>query len=106
MKEIISTDFAQEVEQSTGYVLVDFAAQWCPPCRAMIPILEEVEKEFEGKLKFFKLDIDKSGDIAENLSVTSIPTLILFKGGEQCAVLVGAQSKTQIVQWLNSSIGG
>lgn len=79
MKEIEQKDFVQETKE--GVVLVDFFATWCGPCRMMAQILEDIDKEFDGKAKIIKVDVDKNEDLARTFGVMSIPTLLIFKDG-------------------------
>lgn len=95
MSEIILNDenFEQEVEKSQVPVLVDFFAEWCGPCQALGPILEELAKKMEGKnVKIAKLDIDQGAKTAEKFEVMSIPTLIIFQNGEEKERMTGLQS--------------
>ncbi len=79
-------------------VLIDFWAEWCAPCRAVAPILEEIAGENEGRLRVVKLNVDENPDIAKRLSILSIPTLILFASGEEKARVVGARAKEQLLR--------
>lgn len=87
------------VSQETP-VLVDFYADWCGPCQAMAPVLKEVAQNFEGKVKVIKIDVDKNQPIAQRFGVRSIPTLILFKGGnmlwQQAGMTTGRDLKTKL----------
>jgi thioredoxin 1 len=94
---VTSANFATEVLQSPLPVLVDFWAAWCGPCRAVAPTVETLASEYAGKLKVVKLDVDESGDVAGQFGVQSIPTLILFKGGQPVERLVGNVPKPAIV---------
>ena len=94
---VTSENFATEVLQSPLPVLVDFWAAWCGPCRAVAPTVEALASEYAGKLKVVKLDVDESGDVAGQFGVQSIPTLMLFKGGQPVERLVGAYPKPAIV---------
>ena len=94
---VTSGNFATEVLQSPLPVLVDFWAAWCGPCRAVAPTVEALASEYAGKLKVVKLDVDESGDVAGQFGVQSIPTLILFKGGQPVERLVGNVPKPAIV---------
>src|SRR5918911_230511 len=97
-KESMSTavktsDFDQEVLQSEKPVLVDFWAEWCGPCHAVSPVLEKIAAEREGDLKLVKVNIDQEQELALRYGVQSIPTMILFRGGEPTAAAIGAQPK-------------
>ncbi len=91
-----SQNFQKEVLESNLPVLVDFFATWCGPCRAQGPIIEELVKEYEGKIKIGKLNIDEGLEIAQNYNVMSVPTLIFFKDGQEVKRLVGFQSKEEL----------
>ncbi len=95
MSGITVTDFTfdAEVVKSATPVLVDFWAVWCGPCRMQDPILDEVTKEYEGKVKIAKLNVDENPQMAQKYSVMSIPTLLLFKNGEIVKQMIGVQSK-------------
>ncbi len=104
MQIVTSENFNEEVLSSPIPVVVDFFATWCGPCRMLSPILEDVSEDFEGKVKFVKLDVDESGDIAKNYSVMSIPTLIIVKNGEEVAKEVGAMGADDLADWIESNI--
>lgn len=95
MSEVTLTDanFEEEVIKSTTPVLVDFWAVWCGPCQMQNPILEEIAKEYQGKVKVGKLNVDENPTTAGKYGVMSIPTLLLFKGGQIMKQMVGVQSK-------------
>ncbi len=82
-----------EVAHQNGFVLVDFWANWCGPCKTLAPVLEELSKEFSGRIIFAKLDIEEFSELAEEYNVISIPTLIMFEGGEEISRIVGAYPK-------------
>ena len=98
MAEIIITNnnFEEEVVKSDVPVLVDFWATWCGPCRMLAPIIEEIAKENEGKLKVGKVDVDQQAELAMKFGIVSIPTLILFKDGQPVAQSLGYKPKAQI----------
>lgn len=95
MSEIMfdKSNFTTEVEEGKGVVLVDFFATWCGPCQQQGPIIEELAKEYEGKAKVGKLDVDQSMEIAQKYAIMSIPTVIIFKDGNPAERLNGYQAK-------------
>jgi thioredoxin 1 len=97
-------NFTQEVLNSPNTVVVDFWANWCGPCKALAPILDEVEKEMGGKVVFAKLNVDEDLDTARAYGVMTIPTLIVFKNGKNVASLIGLKSKTAIIDFINQNI--
>jgi thioredoxin 1 len=97
------TNFDAEVLGATEPVLVDFWAEWCPPCKAMDPVLDDLSRELAGKVKIVKLDVDANPGITARFNVRSMPTLIVFKDGEPVDYKVGAgQSRVQLIKWLDS----
>ncbi|MCC6546954.1 thioredoxin [Candidatus Sumerlaeota bacterium] len=99
-----NNDFDTVVLQSDQPVFVDFWAAWCGPCRAIAPLVEELAKEFDGKAKVVKVDIDEAGDIAGRYGVTSIPTLMVFKGGQPVEQQVGRIPKDLMVRMLSKHV--
>jgi thioredoxin 1 len=104
MADLVLTDqtFQDEVIKSTLPVLVDFWAEWCMPCRIVGPIVEELAKEYDGKLKVGKLNVDQNGQTASNFGVMSIPTLLIFKDSKVIKQMVGAQSKENFKKEIDS----
>lgn len=105
--ELTFTDqnFEKEVLKSDLPVLVDFWAEWCPPCKLVAPTVEELAKEYEGRLKVGKLNVDENGQIAAKYSIMSIPTLLLFKNGQGVKTMIGAQSKENFKKQINEALG-
>ena len=90
-------NFSQEVLESNVPVLVDFWAEWCAPCRAIAPALEEIARDHGGQLKVVKLDVDENPDVSGRYMVHSIPTLLLFKGGQMVERITGALPKPALL---------
>ncbi len=94
--------FQTEVIDESLPVLVDFWAEWCPPCRALGPTLEEISQELEGRLKIVKVNVQEASPLANKYGVMNIPTMILFKGGEEETRLVGNRPKSKLIEELES----
>jgi len=102
---VTDASFEQEVLKSDVPVLVDFWAEWCGPCRMVSPIVEELGKEYDGKLKVAKVDVDSNTQIATQYGIMSIPSLLFFKNGEVVDQIVGAVPKKALVDRLGRIIG-
>ncbi|MBS4842940.1 MULTISPECIES: thioredoxin [Clostridium] len=102
MKIVNSNEFRNEI--SEGVVLVDFFATWCGPCKMLGPVLEDLGKELEGKAKIIKVDIDQSGDLADEFRISSVPTMILFKDNKIVDTMVGFLPKERIKQIIESNL--
>ena len=96
--------FEAEVINSDIPVLVDYWAEWCGPCKMIAPVLEEVAESYAGKIKIVKVDVDSNKEIAHKHGIRGIPTLMVFKGGSAQATKVGALSKTQLEEFVESSL--
>jgi len=101
MKAVNDASFESEVLNESGLVLVDFWAEWCGPCRQMLPVVEEVEKELTS-VKFCKVNVDEAPETPGKFGIRGIPTLIVFKDGKQVATKTGALPKSKLVEWLKS----
>jgi len=98
---VSDSDFTREVLEATTPVLVDFWAEWCGPCKAIAPVLEELSGELAGKVKIAKLNVDENPDTTIKYGVRSIPTMILFKNGEAADMKIGAGTpKAALSKWL------
>ncbi|KHE92729.1 MAG: thioredoxin [Candidatus Scalindua rubra] len=105
LQAVTNEDFEQAVIQADTPVLVDFYADWCGPCKTQGPILSQLAEEFDGKVKFAKVDIDAEGnkDLAVKYGVLSVPTLILFSNGEVKETMIGVTSKSKLKQKLEEA---
>ena len=100
--QVNEKNFEQEVLAAKELVVVDFNAEWCGPCRMLAPVIEELAKEYAGKVKVCKLNTDEGPDTSSKYRITSIPTVIFFKNGQVVAQTVGLQSKAALQEKLDS----
>ena len=104
VKEYSTDDFKSEVVESDAPVLVDFWAEWCGPCKVIAPVVEELANDYEGKIKFGKVNVDDHNMVASEYGVRSIPTLLIFKNGTVVNQIVGAVPKEKITDILDTVI--
>jgi thioredoxin 1 len=93
-----------DVEGHQGYVLVDFWAEWCNPCRSLAPVLDALAEDYGSTVKVVKMDIENNQEVPSRFGIRSIPCLILFKDGKQIDQKVGAQNKAQLKNWIDSQM--
>ena len=98
--EVTDENFEAEIVKSDIPVMVDFWAEWCGPCKMVGPVVEELSKEYAGKIKIGKMDVDKNRETPAKFGIRSIPTLMLFKNGELAQTIIGAQPKSYIEEEL------
>ncbi len=101
---VTDASFEADVLKSGEAVLVDYWAEWCGPCKMIAPVLEEVAGTYAGKLKVAKMDVDANQEVPAKYGIRGIPTLILFKNGQEVAKKVGAMSKSQLTAFLDSHV--
>ena len=107
VQKLTSDTFAAEVLQSQQPVLVDFYADWCPPCRLLAPMLDRLADEYAGRIKFVKVNSDQEPELAEQFGITGLPTVLLFENGQQVGQFVGLPQeddlRQQLDQWMDSA---
>ncbi|MDJ0519828.1 MAG: thioredoxin [Trichodesmium sp. MO_231.B1] len=101
---VTDSSFQEEVLNSELPVLVDFWAPWCGPCRMVGPVVEEIASQYEGQIKVVKLNTDENPNVASQYGIRSIPTLMIFKGGQRVDMVVGAVPKTTLAQTLEKQL--
>ncbi|MFZ9140800.1 MAG: thioredoxin TrxA [Burkholderiaceae bacterium] len=104
VKAVTDSSFDNDVLKSDLPVLVDFWAEWCGPCKMVAPILEEIGKDYAGKLVVAKINVDENANVPAKHGIRGIPTMILFKNGAVVAQKVGAAAKSQLTAWIDSQI--
>ena len=101
---VTDDDFDQEVLRAELPVLVDFWAEWCGPCHALEPVVEELAKEYDGKVKFVKMDTEQNFDVPARYGIRSLPTLLVFKGGQQVDQIMGLRPKVDLKRSLDKAL--
>ncbi|NEO29524.1 MAG: thioredoxin [Symploca sp. SIO3C6] len=102
--QVTDASFKQDVLESEIPVLVDFWAPWCGPCRMVAPVVEEIAQQYAGKVKVVKLNTDENPNIASQYGIRSIPTLMLFKGGQRVDMVVGAVPKSTLADTIEKNL--
>jgi len=103
--QVSDDNFENDVLNSGQTVIVDFWAEWCGPCKALSPLVDELAAEMDGKVKIVKMNIDENPNTPTKFGVRGIPTLMVFKGGEVVETKVGGMSKAQLQEWAESAVG-
>ncbi len=104
IKHISDASFDADVLQAAQPVLVDYWAEWCGPCKMIAPILDEVAKDYNGRLAVAKMNVDQNREVPAKFGIRGIPTLMIFKGGQLAATKVGALSKAQLTAFIDSQL--
>lgn len=105
MAEILTADnFKEKVVEAKGTVLVDFFATWCGPCKMIAPVVEQLATEYEGKAAVYKLDVDEAQEIGMEYRIMSIPTLVIFKNGQEAERIRGAVSKEELADAMERNL--
>ena len=103
-RDVTDAEFEQEVLKADLPVLVDFWAEWCGPCKIVSPTVEALANEYDGKVKFVKVDTEENFDIPDRYGIRSLPTLMIFKGGEQVDQIFGARPKAELKRYLEKAL--
>jgi len=103
-EQVTDQDFEKSVLNSDEPVIVDFWAEWCGPCKALGPLVDELANEMQGKAKIVKMNIDENPNIPTKYGIRGIPTLMVFKGGEVTDTKVGGMSKSQLQEWADKAV--
>ena len=104
IKHVSDASFEADVLKSSTPVLVDYWAEWCGPCKMIAPILDEVSKDYDGRLQIAKMNVDENRDVPAKFGIRGIPTLMLFKDGQLAATKVGAMSKAQLTAFIDQQL--
>lgn len=104
IKEIMDSNFNEEVVASNEAVVVDFWAPWCGPCKMLGPVLEDLSSEYDGKVKFVKVNVDENPSVSQRYRISSIPTVMVFKNGETADTIVGFRPKQVISELIEKHI--
>jgi thioredoxin 1 len=104
IKHISDASFDGDVTRSSTPVLVDYWAEWCGPCKAIAPILDEVSKTYDGRLQVAKMNVDENTEVPAKFNIRGIPTLMIFKDGQMAATKVGAMTKAQLIAFIDSNL--
>ena len=104
IKHITDASFDADVLQAAQPVLVDYWAEWCGPCKMIAPILDEVAKDYNGRLAIAKMNVDQNREVPAKFGIRGIPTLMIFKGGQLAATKVGALSKAQLTAFIDGQL--
>ena len=104
IKHVSDASFEQDVLKADSPVLVDFWAEWCGPCKMIAPILEEVSRDYDGRLQVAKVNVDENQAVPAKFGIRGIPTLMLFKDGQLAATKVGAMSKAQLTAFIDQQL--
>ena len=104
VNHVSDNSFDQDVLKSDVPVLVDYWAEWCGPCKMIAPILDEVSRDYDGRVQVAKLNVDDNQEVAAKYGIRGIPTLMLFKGGQLAATKVGALSKAQLTAFIDQQL--
>ncbi len=104
IKSVTDSNFESEVINSDIPVLVDFWAEWCGPCKTLLPVIEEISQEMEGKVKVIKVNIEDAPETPTKYGLRGVPTLMLFKEGKVIDTRVGGMPKSQLTDWLSEKV--
>ncbi|MFN5723134.1 MAG: thioredoxin TrxA [Burkholderiaceae bacterium] len=104
IKHISDASFEGDVLNASTPVLVDYWAEWCGPCKMIAPILDDVSKDYQGRLQVAKMNVDENRDVPAKFGIRGIPTLMIFKGGQLAATKVGALSKAQLAAFIDEHL--